>query len=139
MQVLWTVHGPAMQMPHKNLKKKKPSLQCQSCFCCVSSVLAGFTCVGQTQGSVPSTLSAVLVICRTWKGPFHFSFKGSRFQVFTYTKSPGWYNLSLIFTTSLVLFVWQGKASAYPENVPTNTRRYLYPFCLGNSEKPICQ
>lgn len=85
----------------QELKNKKPSPCCQFCFCFISSVVAGFTCVWQTQVSIPSTFPAVLVTRWTWEGPFHFSFKDSKFQVITYTKSPGWYNLSIIFAISL--------------------------------------
>lgn len=41
-------------------------------------------------------------------------------------------------TTSLALFVLQGKASGHPEKVSVRTRSHLCPPFLGNSEKSIC-
>jgi len=44
-----------------------------------------------------------------------------------------------ILTTSLALFLQQGKASGHPENVSARTSSYLCCLHFGNSEKSICQ
>lgn len=66
---------------------------------------------------------------------FPFSFKDSKFQVTAYTESPSWYNLSIIFATSLFYLCDRERLLAIQKiHLPTPGD-----FCPGDSEKRIWQ